>query len=123
MFCLISIERRVTITLIIRRLINFRVGALTEKSVRYSLSFSPRDLPEEMFAEMNFSKVLPNLKMVFSIVFNLVSKLRSCSVAAAEIARAGFIFTISDAEEIAVVVIVEKKVRVLLLIVIIGAVA
>ena len=58
---------------------------------------------------MNFSKVLPNLNLVFSI---LVSKCASCSVAARDIARIGFIPTIPDTEEIAVAVIVEGEVRV-----------
>ena len=61
---------------------------------------------------MNFSNILPNLKMTFSIVFNLVSKFVSCPVAAKEIAGAGFIFTTHDSEETAVVVIVEGDVRV-----------
>ena len=50
--------------------------------------------------------------MVFSIAFNLVSKLRSCPVAATDIARAGFLCTIPDAKEITVVVILEEEVRV-----------
>ena len=41
--------------------------------------------------------------MAFSIAFNLVSKFVSCHVAATDIAGAGFILTIPDAEEIAVV--------------------
>ena len=56
----------------------------------------------------------------------LVAKLRSCPVAATGIVRAGFIFTIPDAEEIAAGVIVENKVRLaslLLLIVDIGTIA
>ena len=61
---------------------------------------------------MNFSKKLPNLKMTFSITFNLVSKLTSCPVTATDIAGARFILTILDAEEIAVIKIVEKEVRV-----------
>ena len=100
--------------------------ALTEKSVRYLLSFSPRDFPEGLFVEMNFSNVLPNLKMAFSIAFNLVSKFASCPVAATDIAGAGFILTIPDAAEMAVVVIVEGEIRVtriLLLAVVIGIVA
>ena len=43
--------------------------------------------------------------MGFSIAFNLVSKFASCPVAATDIAGAGFILTIPDAEEIAAVVI------------------
>ena len=100
--------------------------ALTEKSVRYLLSFSPRGLPKGLFVEMNFSNVLPNLKMAFSIAFNLVSKFACCPVAATDIAGAGFILTIPDAEEIVVVVIVEGEVKVtkiLLLSVVIGIVA
>ena len=85
---------------------------MIEKSVRYPLSFSARDLPKGLFVEMNFSKVLANLKMAFSIAFNLLSKLGSCAVAAANIARAGFILIILDAEEIAAVVLVEEEVRV-----------
>ena len=50
--------------------------------------------------------------MAFSIAFNLVSKFTSCPVAVTDIAGAGFILTIPDAEEIAVVVIVEGEVRV-----------
>ena len=42
----------------------------------------------------------------------VVSKLASCPVAATDIGGAGFILTILDAEEINVVVIVEKDVRV-----------
>ena len=81
--------------------------ALIKKSVRYSLSFSPRHLPGRLFVEMNFSNVLPNLKMAFSIAFNLVSKFASCPVAATNIVGAWFMLTIPDAEEVAVVVIVE----------------
>ena len=61
---------------------------------------------------MYLSDVLPNLKMEFSIAFNLVSKFASCHAAATDIAGGGFMFTSSDAEEIAVVMIVEGKVRV-----------
>ena len=50
--------------------------------------------------------------MAFSITFNLVSKFASCPVAAADIAGAGFIITLRDAEEIATIVIVEGEVRV-----------
>ena len=50
--------------------------------------------------------------MAFSIAFNLVSKFASCPVAAADIAGAGFILTLRDAEEIATIVIVEGEVRV-----------
>ena len=50
--------------------------------------------------------------MTFSIAFNLVPKFSSCPVAAADIAGAGFLLTIPDAEAIAVVVIVEGEVRV-----------
>ena len=66
--------------------------ALTEKSVRYPLLFSLRDLPRGLFVEMNFSNVLPNLKMKFSIAFNLVSKFASCPAAATDIAGTG-VFT------------------------------
>ena len=64
--------------------------------------------------------------MTFSVAFNLVSKFTSCPVAAADVAGAGFILTIHDAEEIAVAVIVEGEVRVtrvLVLAVVIGTVA
>ena len=64
--------------------------------------------------------------MAFFIAFNLVSKFASCPVPATDIAGAGFILTIPDAEEIAVAVIVEGEVRVtriLLLAVVIGIVA
>ena len=63
--------------------------------------------------------------MAFSIAFNLVSKFASCAVAATDIAGAGFILTLPDAEEIAVVEIVEGEVRVtriLLIVVVIGIV-
>ena len=97
---------------------------MTEKSVRYLLSFSPGDLPGGLFVKMNFSNVLPNLKMAFSIAFNLVSKFASCPVAATDIAGERFIVALSDAEEIAVVVIVEGRVReILMLAVVIGIVA
>ena len=56
---------------------------------RYGLSFSTRDLLEGLFAEIKFSKELPNLKIVFSIALNLVSKLRSCPLAATDIAETG----------------------------------
>ena len=75
---------------------------------------------------MNFCKVFANLKIAFSIAFNLVSKFASCLVAATDLAGAGFTLTTPDAEEIAVVVIVEGEVgvtRVLLLAVVIGTVA
>ena len=72
--------------------------ALTEKSVRYLLSFSPHDLPKGLFLEIGFSNILPSLKMAFFIVFNLVSKFASWPVAATDIAGAGFILTIPDAE-------------------------
>ena len=52
-------------------------------------------LPEGLFVEVNFPKVLPNLKMAFSIAFSLVSKFASCPVAATDIAGAGFILTIT----------------------------
>ena len=74
---------------------------------------------------MYLSDVLPNLKMEFSIAFNLVSKFASCHVAATVMAGAGFILTRSDTQEIAVVMLVEGKVRVtriLLLAVVIGIV-
>ena len=45
--------------------------------------------------------------MAFSIAFNLVSKFASCPVAATNIVGAWFMLTIPDAEEVAVVVIVE----------------
>ena len=64
--------------------------------------------------------------MAFSIAFNIISKFTSCPVAVTDIAGAGFVLTITDAEEIAVVVIVEGEVRVtriLLLAVVIGIVA
>ena len=64
--------------------------------------------------------------MAFFIAFNLVSKFASCPVPATDIAGAGFILTIPDAEEIAVAVIVEGEVRVtriLLLAVVVGIVA
>ena len=99
---------------------------MTEKSVRYPLSFSPRDLTGGLFVEMNFSNVLPNLKMAFSMAFNLVSKFVSCHVAATDIAGARFILTIPDAEEIAVVMVVEGEVkvtRILLLAVVVGIAA
>ena len=47
--------------------------------------------------------------MKFSIAFNLISKLKSSTVAATCIAGAGFILTIPDTEEIAVVVITEEE--------------
>ena len=74
---------------------------------------------------MYLSDVLPNLKMEFSIAFNLVSKFASYHVAATDMAGAGFILTRSDTQEIAVVMLVEGKVRVtriLLLAVVIGIV-
>ena len=58
---------------------------------------------------MNFPKVLPNLKMAFSIVFSLVSKFASCPVAATDIAGAGFTLTILVRKEITVAVIVEEQ--------------
>ena len=72
---------------------------------------------------MKFSNALPNLKMAFSIAFNLVSKFASCLSAATDIPGAGFILTIPDAEDIAVVVLVEGEVtvtKILLLAVVIG---
>ena len=60
---------------------------------------------------MNFSNVILNLKMSFSVAFSLVSKFASCPLAATDIAGAGFIPTIPDAEEIAVAVLVEWEVR------------
>ena len=71
---------------------------MTEKLVRYPLSFSPRNLPKGLFVEMNFSHVLPNFLWH--------------PLAATDIAGAGFTLTISNAEEIAVVMIVEGDVRV-----------
>ena len=50
--------------------------------------------------------------MVLSITFSLVSKLRSCPVAATDIVLRRFILTIPDVEEIAVAVIAEEEVRV-----------
>ena len=64
--------------------------------------------------------------MIFSITFNVASKLRSCSVAATDIAGAEFILNIPDIEVIAVVVIVMEEVtvkRILLLTAVIGTVA
>ena len=64
--------------------------------------------------------------MSFSVAFNLVSKFASCPLAATDIAGAGFILTIPDAEEIVVVVLVEWEVRmtiILPLAVVIGIVA
>ena len=75
---------------------------------------------------MNISKVLPNLKMAFSIAFNLVSKFASCHIAATDIAGAEFILTIPDSVEIGIVVIVEGEIsvtRVFLLAVVFGTVA
>ena len=105
-----------TVTLAIRGLMNFRLG---------SIDWEACDLPEGLFLEMNFSKLLSNLKMAFAVAFNLVSKLASCLVAATVIVGAEFIFNIPDTEEIVVVVIVEEEVRVtrvLLLAVVIGSV-
>ena len=45
---------------------------------------------------MNFFKVLPNLKMSFSVVFKLTSKLESFPVAAIDMGGARFILTIPD---------------------------
>ena len=50
--------------------------------------------------------------MAFFIAFNLVSKFASYPAVATDIAGAGFILTIPNAEEIAVTVIVEGEVRV-----------
>ena len=64
--------------------------------------------------------------MEFSLAFNLVLKFASSPVPSTDIAGAGFILTIPDAEEIAVAVIVEGEVRVtriLLLAVVVGIVA
>ena len=85
----------------------------------------PCGLPDRFLDEMNFCKVLSNLKIDFLIVFNLVSKFASCYVAATHIPGAGFMLTLPDAEEIAVVVIIEREVkvtRVLLLAAVIGTV-
>ena len=60
--------------------------------------------------------------MAFSIASNLVTKFASCPVAAIDIAGAGFKLIIIEAEEIAVVVIVEREVKVTR-IVVIGIVA
>ena len=81
-------RRWVVVTLIIRGLISFRSGALTEKSQRYPLSF--------LFVEVNFSSILLNLKMAFSVAFNLISKFVSCPVAQTDIAGVGFIITIPE---------------------------
>ena len=48
---------------------------------------------------------------MFSIAFNLVSKLRSYPIAAIDTAGAEFILTVPDAGEIAFAVIVEDEVR------------
>ena len=85
---------------------------MTEKPVRYPLSFSPHNLRGELFVEINFFNVHPNLKKAFSIAFNLDSKFASCPVTATDITRVGFILTITDVEEIAVVLLVEGEVRV-----------
>ena len=72
---------------------------------------------------MNFSNVLPNFHIAFSIAFNLVLKFASCPVATTDIVGAGCILTIPDAEAIAAQMVVEEEVRVtriLLLAVIIG---
>ena len=65
--------------------------------------------------------------MTFFIAFILVSKLRSCPVAAIDIAGAGIKLIIPDAKEIAVVVIIFDEeiavTRVLLLAVVIRTVA
>ena len=76
------------------------------KSARYPLSFSPCGLPDRLFDEMNFCKVLSNLKIAFLKVFNLFSKFASCYVTATHIPGAGSILILPDAEEIAVVVII-----------------
>ena len=61
--------------------------------------------------------------MKFSIAFNIVSKFASCPVAATDIAGTGFILTIPDADEMAVVVEGDARVtRILLLAVVIGVV-
>ena len=83
-------------------------------------------LPEGLFVEVNFPKVLPNLKMAFSIAFSLVSKFASCPVAATDIAGAGFTLTILVPKEITVAVIVEEQIgvwRALLLRAVFGTVA
>lgn len=76
---------------------------------------------------MSFSTLLLNLKMTFFIAFILVSKLRSCPVAAIDLAGAGIKLIIPDAKEIAVVVIIFQEeiavTRLLLLAVIIRTVA
>ena len=87
-------------------------AGLNEKSVWYPLRFSPRELPEGLFAEKNFSKVLPKLKVVTSTAFNLVLRLKSCSENVTDTPEAGFILSIPEAEDVAVVVIVKKEVRV-----------
>ena len=80
---------------------------LIEKHCLINQSVSPRDLPEGLFAKMNFSKVLSNLKILFSIALNLVS--RFSPLAATDIGGSGFILAIPDVEEITVVVIVEER--------------
>ena len=85
---------------------------MTEKPVRYPLSFSPHNLRGGLFVEINFFNVHPNLKKAFFIAFNLDSKFASCPVTATDITRVGFILTITDVEEIAVVLLVEGEVRV-----------
>ena len=82
---------------------------MTVELARYRLSFSTRDLLEGLFAEIKFSKELPNLKMVFSIALNLVSKLRSCRLAATDIAETGFILTIPDPEENVIIVTLDRE--------------
>ena len=74
---LFFLRKWATVTLIIRGLINFRLGS-TDWEIN-EISFSPLGLPEELFTEMNFSKGLSSLKMLISQAFNIVSKLRSYS--------------------------------------------
>ena len=67
--------------------------------MRYPLSFSPRDLPKGLLVEINFSKIVPNLKIAFSIALNLVLKVASCHLATIDITGTGFVLTIPYAEE------------------------
>ena len=81
--------------------------------------------PRDCLLERTFPTYSPIWKRT-SISFNLVSKFASCPVAPTDITGVGFILTVPDGEEVAVVVIVEGEVRVtrlLLLAVVIGTVA
>ena len=64
-----------------------------------------------MLVEINFSNIVPNLKIAFPIALNLVSKFASCHLAAIDITGTGFVLIIPYAEETAVVVIVQLEVR------------